>query len=282
MCVRFSQGRGWTLDPTSGQWVCSDCRKPSKAVYQLEIAPKETEVAVTKKTAAPAKSIDDLIEALNEALIGFGYVITEQPATKSRRTKAAAEPEPDEDDEVAEEADDEDDGLDDMSLVQLKKLAKQRNFDPDEVDSASKKELIATIRADMAGEGEGDDEDTDDEDTEDETVYEEAELKKMTIVKLRKLAVEEFGFTPKDLEGKDKAAVIEEILEEQENGSDEDDADDEGEDEGYTEEELQAMSIAEIKAVAKEAGIRIKPGMKKAAIIEEILAADAEVYEDDE
>jgi hypothetical protein len=27
---------GWTLDPNSGQWVCSYCRKPSKMNYESE------------------------------------------------------------------------------------------------------------------------------------------------------------------------------------------------------------------------------------------------------
>ena len=78
----------------------------------------------------------------------------------------------------------------------------------------------------------------------------------------------------------DADAIIDTIMGE---GADDDDDDDEDADDedGLTEDDIRAMSLAEVKGLAKEMGVRVKPGTSKDDIIDMILDAANEDEDDD-
>lgn len=106
--------------------------------------------------------------------------------------------------------------------------------------------------------------DEDEEDTE-ETDEEGSDLDEMTLKELRAVA-KELGIKTKGLK---KDELIESILEAQ----DEDDEDDEEDEEevDYTE-----MTVKELKAEAKDRGIRVKKGMKRSELVKALEADDEE------
>lgn len=122
-----------------------------------------------------------------------------------------------------------------------------------------------------------DEDEDEDEDEEDETPT-RASLSKMTLVALKAQA-KEAGSTVADLKGLDKDAIIDLILGESED-EEEAEPDDDDDDESLSEEDLRNMSLAEVKKVARELGIKIKPGTPKDEIVELILDMAAE--DDDE
>lgn len=121
-----------------------------------------------------------------------------------------------------------------------------------------------------------DDEDDDEVDADDEDgdTYTREDLEGLGLRELKKVA-QEAGWSAADLKGLDADAIIDTIL-----GEDDTDVDDD-EEEGLTEDEIRAMSLAEVKGLAKEMGVRVKPGTSKDDIIDLILDA-ASVDEDDE
>ncbi len=115
------------------------------------------------------------------------------------------------------------------------------------------------------------DDDADGADT-DSDVFTRDEILAMSLPDAKALA-KEVGFAAADLRGKDKDAVAELIMTIYDDADDADDAD-EGEE--ITEEQLHEMSLAEVKSIAKDMGIRMKAGIAKDDIIELILDAAGE------
>lgn len=129
-----------------------------------------------------------------------------------------------------------------------------------------------------------DDDDEPDDDDEDDTDDEPAEytrddLEGKGLRELKKIA-QELGWEASDLKGLDADAIIDTIMGE---GADDDDDDDEDADDedGLTEDDIRAMSLAEVKGLAKEMGVRVKPGTSKDDIIDMILDAANEDEDDD-
>ncbi|AYQ99282.1 hypothetical protein PBI_CANTARE_62 [Brevibacterium phage Cantare] len=200
-------------------------------------------------------------------------------ATKARGRKPKAEPV----EEVVEEDDEDEDGEEGDELTkadlekkterQLRSIAVNMGFDKEDVKGADKETLINSILSD---DDEDDDEDEDGEDDSDSVDVDAlvAKLEGMTLVAVKKVAREEYGFKAPDYKGMDKDAVIELIVEKVSDSDVEDDDDDE--EAPYTEEELDSMSMAELKSICKEWGIKIKIGEKKQAHIDAILDAQEE------
>jgi len=107
----------------------------------------------------------------------------------------------------------------------------------------------------------------------------EAELKKARITSLKKIA-KEAGFEPEDIDGAEKAELIEALLDDEfpEDGDDAaDDATDESEAEEYTEAILKKTNIKELRRIAVEEKGAEKEDVEdadKAEIIEFILSED--------
>lgn len=164
---------------------------------------------------------------------------------------------------------------------------------PDESTTAKKKPAAkrTTKKADPEPE-EADDDDTDADADEDV----EAELRKMSVAALRKRAVA-LGFEPDDVKGAKKEDLIEAILEDINEGGDDDgdsdsddadDADDDADsddddsdsDEDERREELEGMSIAALRKLAREEPVSAKPAevrtMDKEALIDLILDSEAD------
>lgn len=189
----------------------------------------------------------------------------------------------------------------------LRKQAIELGFDDEEVAEAEKEDLVDSIlealaeeadnaadtdddedldedaddeEADDDGDDDSEDDDEDDEDEDDEeedddeeeedeeeSDYTREDLEELTLTQLKKVAKEEFGESAASLKGLDTEQIIDLILGEE--GDGEDDEDDE---EGLSEDDLLAMSLAEVKTVAKENGVKVKPGMKKQEIIDALFA----------
>jgi len=83
---------------------------------------------------------------------------------------------------------------------------------------------------------------------------------------LRAIAVNEIGYDRADLAGLDKETLIELIL-----SPEEEDSEEEGVSVELTGDDLRAMSIAELKDLAEEIGVRFKSGVSKVALVDLIL-----------
>lgn len=107
----------------------------------------------------------------------------------------------------------------------------------------------------LAGKSKKKDEEPEEEvEAEEVTEYTEGELKKLKIKELRELAIS-LDYDEDEVKGASKAELIEAIITEQEEGEAEpaeDDEDEDGDEEGS---EYADMSLAELKAEAKERGV---------------------------
>lgn len=205
-------------------------------------------------------------------------------AAKAPRKKTTAKPAPvDEDDEDDEDddTDDEDDtvltreSLAGKGLRELKRIGMDAGHTAADMKGLTVDSLIDLL----AGEEDEDvdDEDVDDEDLEDEDLEEDEgwtreALEGMGLREVKKHA-REAGYSTADLKGLDVDAVVDLLVGEED--EDEDDVDDDEEE--LTEDDLREMSLAELKKLAKENKVRIKPGTSKDDIIDLILdAADTD------
>ena len=232
-------------------------------------------------------------DTIKNALMFEDTKTTNEKSTPAKRGKAKPEPEPEEDDEDDddEEDDEEDDErtlreaeLNGMKIVGLRKIAIAAGFGKADVDEADKETLVESILDDEFSGSGGGDADDDDEDDEEDDEYTRADLLKMSIAALRKIAKDEYEATAADLKGLDKDGIADLILgegddEDEDDEDDDEDADDE--DGAYSEEDLAEMSLAELKEIAKEWGLRIKAGAKSPTYVKAILDAQEE-DEDDE
>lgn len=289
-CASAPCGTGWTAaNDGSGTWLCNKCNRVSKAVYfnmlnnpnqrvSNTMAPK---AASTNNNIDTASLIADLIAVLQKHA-GSEPVVAEPPA----KSKAKAAPEID--DETGVEAGTERRAeLEGMTLAALRKAAIAAGFEKDDVKGASKEDIIESLlddedveqedEDDEVAESEDDDEDVaesedeDDEDDGESEGYTAEDLEDLGLTALKKIAKDEFDETTASLKGLDREDVMAIILgesdEDADEDEDEDEADEDDEDE-YTEEDLESMSLAEVRALCKEYGVTVKPGMKKAALIE--------------
>lgn len=133
--------------------------------------------------------------------------------------------------------------------------------------------------ADDDADDEADDDSSDDDDDDDDARFERDDLMAMSLGDIKSLATE-VGFDAADIQGKDKDALADLILSVYESGDDDSDAADD--DDEITEDQLRDMSLAEVKGIAKEMGVRVKAGASKDDIIELILDAAGEDADDDD
>lgn len=219
-----------------------------------------------KKTAAPAKKA---------AL----------PAKKAV-SKAKPEPEPEEEEESAEDIRRAE--LEAMRITQLKALAKKRGFKEDEVASADKPTLVEAILSDQieAGDLEGaaeDSEEETEETTDEEIQFDREDLQKKGLRELKAMA-KAADFATSDYNGLDKDSLIDLLLDEGDS-EDEEDADSEDGDEDeemLTEEDLRAMSLPELRKLAKEYEISVPRGAKSGDIVDLIMEQAAGQEDEDE
>jgi hypothetical protein len=268
-----------------------------------------------KAIAAIKEFTDTLIGASQSLQSSIGNILIGQdveaviPPTKpAKADKAAptpkrkAQPEPD-DDEDDDSDDDErtarQEELEGMSIAALRKVAMKLDFAKEDVQDADAETLIENIldaefgdddeededeaddddTDDEEDEDEADDDDTDDEEDEDddEAGYTADDLQGMSLAALRKVAKDEYGVAAGDLKGLDKDGIVDLLL-----GDDDTDDEDEDEDfDGYDEDDLAEMSLAELKDIANEWGLKVKPGSKSPTYVKAILAAQDD-DEDDE
>lgn len=238
------------------------------------------------------KFLTDLRDMIDAHLSGVADAVVAEPKKSSAKPSTKVDKE-----EVVEEATDREAELMKTNIRTLRKMAIELGFDEDEVADADKETLVESIieeggdtttdadadtdeddeteDVEDAEDAEDDDaeedeeeEDEDDEEEDDEEAegYTREDLEGLTLAALKKIAKEEFEETTASLKGLDTDDIIDLILGEG------DEEEEEDEEEGLTEEDLEAMSLAEVKAVAKDNGVAVKAGMKKADIIEAIFA----------
>lgn len=153
---------------------------------------------------------------------------------------------------VDEDDDDEDDDID------------VDDEDDEEEAPPVKKRSAKKIIADTDDE-EDDDEEEDDDDDDDDGL-ERDRLEALGIRELKAKA-KEAGATVADLKGKSKEEVVDLIL-----AADSDDDDpEEDDDDELTEDELEAMSLAELKGICKEYGVKVPRGADKDTLIDLLL-----------
>lgn len=118
----------------------------------------------------------------------------------------------------------------------------------------------------------------------------ESELRAMKVGDLRKIVVK-FGYDKDEVKDADLDTLIETILEEEAEAADEpdedgegDEGDEDGEDEGegedYTREDLEAMSLRELKALAKDWEVEFEKGIDQDDLID-LMLGDGEDDDDD-
>lgn len=165
----------------------------------------------------------------------------------------------------------------------LRALVIGYDYEEDEVADADTSDLVDAIiseefpDADEADEAEDededeadDDEDEDDEDDEDEdeeTLTRE-DLEGLNLRELKAKA-KEAGYATADLKGLDQDGIIDLLVGDAES-EDEDEAEEEEESEWYTEAQLKAMTIAELRALADEYEVDHE-GVKKPALVKALL-----------
>jgi hypothetical protein len=265
----------------------------------------------TTTPALTADQIDfarNLIAVLQAGIdAANGHAVTTGSTTGSKgkaAPKAKAEPVATEPDAEAERRTE----LGDLSLAQLKKVMKNLGYTPEDVKGVSVADAIDAIIAaefeedDDAEDDEADDEaddddadadddDADGEDGEDEELPSVEELTAMNLRTLRKWVADRYDDADleaagiEDIKTAERSAILDFLTggadddDEDEDDADEDDtdeddaddADDEDDDEGLTVEDLEAMSLAELKKAAPEYDVQVKKGMTKPQIIKAIV-----------
>lgn len=237
------------------------------------------------RTKAAPVSPEDILGLLADIANQINQFVIGQAPGQNGNGKATKDVAPDDDDEdeteeaeddeveVSEEEAERETELKALTIAGLRKIAKEHEI---ETTGVSKADLVeAILDAEFGEEGEDEDEDGEEEDPEDDEdgedeAEEEVDLTGMTLVELRAHA-KTVGLTAADYKGLDKDGLIALINGDEDEDEDEEDGEDEDDEDSITEEELKAKSIAEIKALAKEYSIKLKPGMKKEEIIDAIL-----------
>lgn len=170
-----------------------------------------------------------------------------------------------------------------MRITGLRALAIKHGYDKDQVADATKEDLVEAIWDEEKGEA-AEDADAEDESDEDGAEGEEEgmsreDLEGKNLRELKALA-KEAGYGTSDLNGLKSGDLIDLLLGEGEYAEgeegDDEEAEEGGDDDVYTEEMLQAMSLGELKTVAREYGIDFERNIKKPALIDLILGDEEE------
>lgn len=285
-----------------GWFPDKDFRLVSGGVVMHKVNGKEHPNSKTQQpkehTEMSDKNIRDLLEAIKGAIDTYlddDAPATEKAAAKKRPAKSKAEPEPETDDDDDATDEDVEAELKKMSVPDLRKRAIAQGFEPDDVKGAKKADLIEAILEDLNGgdDDEDSDDDADDADDADDTDDDDSdddaddsdddeddrrdELEGMSIAALRKLARSEpVSAKPAEVRTMDKEALIDLILDSEADDDSDSDMDGEPEDDdedGYTRDELKAMSKEELLEIYAE--WEIEPPAKKVvpALIKGILEA---------
>ena len=162
-------------------------------------------------------------------------------------------------------------------------MADNSEADSDDEDDADDVPAPMSKKRAVAPQDKEDDvDDEDDEDDEDvDGAYTRDELEAMGLRELKAIA-KESGWSVADLKGLDVDALVDLLLGEGQEDVDVDEEDDSVDDEdALTEDDIRAMSLAEVKGLAKEMGVRAKPGTSKDDIIDLILDAASEDQAED-
>lgn len=141
-----------------------------------------------------------------------------------------------------------------LSIKELRSLAKEYG-----VGATKKAEILEGLEEFFTDSDDEDEEDDEDEGDEDDELTRD-KLEEMDLKELR-LAAKEAGHTSSEYRGMDQDALVDLILGEDEADEDEED-DEEGDDEEEEEEELDedalnAMSLTELRSLAKEIGVKV-------------------------
>lgn len=234
------------------------------------------------KKSEPAVTAEDVVYAFKNLLDLVNAYGGGAAPEKSSSKKAAAE-------EVTEVLDREE--VENMGIKELRSLAAEHG-----IDAKKKADIFEAFEsAGLFGEAEAEDEDEDEdedddedeaeddedeeeEDEEEEDEYDRDELEEMTLAEVRKIAKGQ-GI---DTKGLDQDALIDAILGENEDEEDEDE--EEADTEELDEDALRAMSLGDLKSLAKELEIKVKvpksatsDKKKKEAYVEAILDSGEEV-----
>lgn len=241
------------------------------------------------KTTVDVQALSEDIAKVLVKYFGNGAAATEEPATKAKRaTKAKAEPEQEPENEADEDDTEDEDPyaerraeLGKKSIDALRKLAIKAGFDPDEVAEADKDEIIESLIEDENSEPEDEDEDAEEEEGEG---YSRDDLEAMSLTALKKVARDEYEYTAADLKGLDKDGIIDALLGEgaTEDEEEDEEAEDEEDFDGYSEDDLNDMSPAELKEILDEWEVEYRAGAKKATLVRLVLEAQEGDEEDDE
>ena len=175
------------------------------------------------------------------------------------------------DDTDDDDVDDDDDNLADVD-VPAKKVRATRKPKPKPVEADEEDD-----DDDDVVEDEADDVD-DDADAEDDSEYTRADLEDMSRADLRKIALDA-DYTTADLRGLDSDALVDLLLGEADEDDEADDTDNDEDDDDVVEldeDTLAEMSLAELKTLAKEVGVKVARGVDKEHLIELILAEEDE------
>lgn len=150
--------------------------------------------------------------------------------------------------------------------------------DGDEEATAIIEEAGLSLGGESA-DADADEDDDDDDDDEDDDADEEGEddYSEMSLKELRALAKERGIKVPRGSKEDDIIDLLEEADEEADEDEDDADEDEEGDDDDYSE-----MSLKELRALAKERGIKVPRGSKEDDIIDLLEEADEEGDDDDE
>jgi len=231
-------------------------------------------MAAAKKTAPTAAEVSAAFRLIADWVDAGGSI---PGAVKGGSSTAAA----------AEDKFDEDE-IRGLAVGELRTLAAELGLNEQKVKSkileemASKGLFETSEDEDEEPEDEEDEDDTsEDEDGDEEEELTREDLEEMDLKALRDLAKEE-GHARGDYIKADKDALIDLLLgedEEEDEEEDEDDEDgDEEESEELDEEEIRAMSLAEVKKLAVELGVKVPPTIAKnrKKIADKILAEVAE------
>jgi hypothetical protein len=144
-----------------------------------------------------------------------------------------------------------------LAIKDLRELAAERG-----IEEKKKADILAALEegGHFGDEEDEEDEEEEDEEGEDEDEWTREDLEEKDLKELRAIAKEE-GASAADVRGKDQDELIDLILgedEEDEEGEDEEDEDADEETEELDEDALKAMSLTELKSLAKELEITVK------------------------
>ena len=276
-----------TQEKPSARYLANALDVAESRVIPL-VMPKSVAASLLKKYDKYATLLDrDYELSRSGAGLDTEYDVTPEPPTKMNLERY--------------------DLLDLMGLLeaQLEDVPVNDNDEDDEDEAPVARKSIKSAPKAKASDDDEDDDEDDDSDEEESDSYSRDDLEEMSLAQLKALAREQ-GHTTKGL---DSDGLIDLILgeaedddeddrvlatgsasddeDDEESEDDDDDSDSDEDDESYEEveideDELYKMSLAEVKAIAKDMDLKVKAGSTKEDIIQLILDVSDEEEEDEE